>query len=859
MKLSFKFSNLLGTVYRKGNILFSPDGNSVISPVGNRITIFDLKNNKSETLPIESRYNFTSIALAPNGCILIAVNEGTQILAFLYNFVIVTFFAVAKENNVLVYQAPCSHRRVYNPFALEQVFHAAYSETTCIDWTTDSRVLAVGSKDMSTKICALERFSNLSIYTLGSHTDNIVGCFFDENSLDLCTVSRNGQLCVWECSVDIGGLMPPTEQVEQQQKDCDDEDNMTDAKKRKLDEKEEETDDKNSKVFYKRRAKVYLKDSLKAGNSVMLTSAAYHRKSHILVTGFSNGSFLLQEIPDCNLIHSLSISEQDISAVAFNCTGDWIALGSSYMGQLVVWEWQSESFVLKQQGHFNTMSCLAYSPDGQYIVTGGDDGKVKVWNTGTGFCFVTFTEHESGISGVTFTQSGKAILSASLDGTVRAFDLQRYRNFRTFTSPQRTQFSCLAVDPSGEIVCAGSQDTFEIFVWSLQTGRLLEVLSGHEAPVSGISFSPNQAILVSASWDKTVRVWDVFESKGSRETLPVTSDALTVQFRPDGQEFAVATLDGQILFFDINTSVQTGSIEGRNDLGAGRRDTDLVTAKKLQGSQAFTTLCYSTDGESILAGGRSKNVCIYHVGEQLLMKKFEITCNHSLDGVDVSSFVRMNKNINGSNCTNLFTGRAWSTATTEGLLIYSLDHNLLFDPFQLEANITPTEIRKTLREKKHSKALIMALRLNEQPLLMEILEGTPFENVELVCHSLPHVYVEKLLDFLGNKLESSRHIEFYLTWIHQLLLSHGSALKSRSTFILGTLHTLQKNLTRWNEDLGKICNHNKYTSQYLISLWKNQLNKTKRSEEEEDNSDIEDQILISRTEFDMSEESMHSD
>jgi hypothetical protein len=52
----------------------------------------------------------------------------------------------------------------------------------------------------------------------------------------------------------------------------------------------------------------------------------------------------------------------------------------------------------------------------------------------------------------------------------------RYRNFRTFASPRPAQFSCLAVDDSGEVVCAGSLDTFEIFLWSMQTGRLLEVL-----------------------------------------------------------------------------------------------------------------------------------------------------------------------------------------------------------------------------------------------------------------------------------------------------------------------------------------------------------------------------------------------
>ena len=50
MKLNFEFAQLLGAVYRKGNLLFSTDGNSVISPVGNRISVFDLKNSKTRTL-----------------------------------------------------------------------------------------------------------------------------------------------------------------------------------------------------------------------------------------------------------------------------------------------------------------------------------------------------------------------------------------------------------------------------------------------------------------------------------------------------------------------------------------------------------------------------------------------------------------------------------------------------------------------------------------------------------------------------------------------------------------------------------------------------------------------------------------
>jgi WD40 repeat protein len=57
--------------------------------------------------------------------------------------------------------------------------------------------------------------------------------------------------------------------------------------------------------------------------------------------------------------------------------------------------------------------------------------------------------------------------------------LVRYRNFRTFTSPSPVQFSSLAVDPSGELEAAGSTDSFEVFLWSVQTGKLLGVLTGH--------------------------------------------------------------------------------------------------------------------------------------------------------------------------------------------------------------------------------------------------------------------------------------------------------------------------------------------------------------------------------------------
>lgn len=64
-------------------------------------------------------------------------------------------------------------------------------------------------------------------------------------------------------------------------------------------------------------------------------------------------------------------------------------------------------------------------------------------------------------------------------------------------------------------------------------------------------------------------------------TAVLFPSALSVAYRPDGQQLAVATLNGEISFWDPHTATQTGSVSGRHDLETGRKDTDKITAKQL--------------------------------------------------------------------------------------------------------------------------------------------------------------------------------------------------------------------------------------------------------------------------------------
>jgi periodic tryptophan protein 2 len=575
-----------------------------------------------------------------------------------------------------------------------------------------------------------------------------------------------------------------------------------------------------------------------AGTKVVCTT--FHPSSNLLVVGFSTGVFGLWEMPAFSNIHTLSISQEQISSVAINSSGEWLAFGARKLGQLLVWEWQSESYILKQQGHFYDMNTLAYAPDGQTIATGGDDGKIKVWSTHNGFCFVTFTEHSAPISAVAFAKHGSVLFSASLDGTVRAYDLIRYRNFRTFTSPSPVQFSCLAVDPSGEVVAAGSTDSFEVFLWSVQTGKLLDVLAGHEGPISSLAFSPSGANqLASGSWDRTVRVWNVFGRSRAVDPLSLTSDVLALAFRPDGRELAASTLDGQITFFDIQESKQTNVIDGRKDVSGGRKVDDRVSAANSSSGKAYNSLAYTADGQCVLAGGNSKYVVLYDVreGEGVMVKKFQVSQNLSLDGTeefldsrkvneagintdlidtrrdDSDLEDRMDVSLPGASrgagdmsirryrqeartkCVRFSpTGRAWAAASTEGLLIYSLDETVSFDPFDLSIDLTPQSILDVLAACEYLKALVMAFRLNEKHLIQRVYESIPRGDIRLVTRQIPLVYVPLLLRFVADHLEKSPHLEFDLVWVNTLLMAHGRALKDRSGEYASVFRVLQKGL-----------------------------------------------------------------
>lgn len=813
-----------------------------------------LRSNKSHTLPFAHRKNISRIGLTPKGNLLLTIDEdGRAILTNVHRRVALYHFSFRAPPTAIAFSPSGKHFAVglgritevwkvpstpgdnvegeleFAPFERHHRHAGHNDDVRHIEWSRDSRFFLTASKDLTARIWSLDAEEGFKPTVLSGHRQGVVGAWFSKDQETIYTVSKDGALFTWQYVKDPNA---PEKDSDEEMEDPDDE----------------------SDVRWRIVQRNYFMQ-----NNAHCKCAVFHPDSNLLVAGFTNGIFALYEMPDFSMIHTLSISQAEINHVTINKSGEWLAFGSSKYGQLLVWEWQSESYILKQQGHFDSMNALVYSPDGKRIVTAADDGKIKVWDTESGFCIVTFTEHTSGVTACEFAKKGNVLFTASLDGSVRAWDLIRYRNFRTFTAPTRLSFSCLAVDPTGEVVAAGSLDSFDIHIWSVQTGQLLDQLSGHEGPVSALAFAPNGGNLVSGSWDKTARIWSIFARTQTSEPLHLEADVLDVAFRPDSLQIAISTLNGQLTFWTVSDAEQVGGLDGRRDVSGGRRITDRRVAANVANTKHFNTIRYSADGSCLLAAGNSKYICLYSVHTSVLLKKFTVSINLSLSGtqeflnskllteagnlaeIDDDGELsekedRIDRRLPGSKrggdpsarkklaevrVTGVAfspTGQAFCAASTEGLLVYSLDSGPQFDPFDLSVNITPeTTLAALESERDYLKALVMAFRLNEPTLIRRIFLSIPHAEISSVAESLPTVYVPRLLRFVASQTEESPHMQFCLLWIRALVDKHGPWLAANRGKVDVELRLVARAVGRLRDEIRRLADEDVYVVDYLLS------------------------------------------
>jgi WD40 repeat protein len=200
--------------------------------------------------------------------------------------------------------------------------------------------------------------------------------------------------------------------------------------------------------------------------------------------------------------------------------------------------------------------CIAFSPNGRRLATGGDDRLVRVWDADDGSCTQTLKGHTGFLNGVVFSPDGLRVLSCAADQTFRQWDVET-GSLLDDRFGDIAEVSAAAYSPDGRWIATGGADG-TVRYWPTAGGPAVAVMQGHAAPVWRLAFSPDGRRASSVSRDRSSGVWEgrVWDGPGHGDPRVLrehTSFVYPVAYSPDGRTIASGAWDKEIRLYDART------------------------------------------------------------------------------------------------------------------------------------------------------------------------------------------------------------------------------------------------------------------------------------------------------------------
>mmetsp|Transcript_91771 Transcript_91771/g.137439 ORF Transcript_91771/g.137439 Transcript_91771/m.137439 type:complete len:317 (-) Transcript_91771:165-1115(-) len=251
-------------------------------------------------------------------------------------------------------------------------------------------------------------------------------------------------------------------------------------------------------------------------------------------------------------------------------------------------------------GHSEPVSCVVLSSDGQFALSGSWDKTMRLWDLNTGATVRTFQGHTKDVNSVAFSGDNRQIVSGSRDRTIKLWNTLAECKY-TMTEDMHTDWvSCVVFSPSAKmplIVSAGWDKLVK--VWSLSNCKLRTNLKGHSGYLNTVTVSPDGSLCASGGKDGTAILWDLTEGK-RLYSLDAGDVIHSLVFSPNRYWLCAATTQS-IKIWDLESKRMVDEIK-----------LDLPPVGKNAQVPHCTCLAWSADGATLFAGYTDNLIRVYH-------------------------------------------------------------------------------------------------------------------------------------------------------------------------------------------------------------------------------------------------------
>ncbi|MBW2052909.1 MAG: protein kinase [Deltaproteobacteria bacterium] len=290
---------------------------------------------------------------------------------------------------------------------------------------------------------------------------------------------------------------------------------------------------------------------------------------------------------------SLKGHESWIRAVTLSQNGEY-ALSGGVDGALKVWDLVTKRCLKTLRGHAGGVLDLCLSKDNNHALSGSNDQTLKLWRINTESCLRTLEGHTANVNSVRLSNDTQLGLSGSEDRTIRLWDVSSGRCLRIFAGHLCAINSvCLSLDERFILSGSGDHTLKEnaLKLWDITTGSCLRTFEGHEGVVNEVSLTHDCQYAFSGSGDTTLKMWEISTGDCVRTFTGHSQAVNTIRLSRDERYLLSGSSDNTLKVWDINSGRCLRTFEGHTG--------------------GVSSACLSHNGQHIISGGEDNTLKIW--------------------------------------------------------------------------------------------------------------------------------------------------------------------------------------------------------------------------------------------------------